>query len=68
MAQQDNSSKSANLAVIFTGLMGVLVGAVAVYNGQFGENDFTKVLFFIAVVGTMVGGVISSFIYYGDKK
>lgn len=67
MANKTSGNKQ-QAATLVTALMGVLVGAIAIYQSQFGESDFTKVLFYVAIVGTMVSGLVAGLVYRNESR
>lgn len=66
--QTPNNDKRVNSAVLFTAAMGALVGVVAIYANQYGDSSLTDALRFIAITGTMLGGVVSGLLFYSSNN
>lgn len=54
---EPTNSTNARRALVFTALMGVALAAISLTKEQFGESDLTRILWMVALVGVMVGGV-----------
>ncbi|MFZ2494861.1 MAG: hypothetical protein WAW60_03775 [Candidatus Saccharimonadales bacterium] len=62
------SEQQQALATGLTAFMGMMVGAIAIFESQFGASDVTKVLFFVAIIGTMLSGVLAGILYYNKES
>ena len=69
MAKPESTNNlNARRALVFTALMGVMLAAIALIKEQFGESDLTRVLWVVALVGTMVGGVSLAYFSRGNNE
>lgn len=61
-------SVNSRRALVFTSLMGVVLAAIALVSEQYGETDLTKMLWTIALIGVMVGGVAMAYFLNSDNN
>lgn len=66
--QTPNNDKNLNTALWFTALMGVVVALISIYTSKYGDSSTTDALRFIALAGTMIGGVVMALLYYASGK
>jgi|JI10StandDraft_1071094.scaffolds.fasta_scaffold578895_2 uncharacterized membrane-anchored protein len=69
MAKQTPQKKNFNTALVFTAVMGIVVGLFTILIEKSSETNTTlELLRNMAVAGTMVGGVAMGLLYYGSNN